>query len=699
MDIEDTRHQLDVIKRENFKYHLELTDKRKMILNLEKTIHSNQTYMSELRKNLSTLKLKCKRLEDKLRRVNQSLEHCDNNREQLTQLAQNLNTENTRRGIHYKKMEASLKKCEMEKYHILNQAESQNKKVYQEEVRNKDLQSEINRLFFELSASRQLEDNMAKVLDKANKQILSLKNKLYISEAKANSGVAELNHQKNMLHTAKTHAENLGKNMQNLLTELKAVYYRMTSCTNENIEKKNIIRHMDALCHNFKNVIRIQDSENDSLVISSQKLEQLLRKSHDNMLVLRQKNAEAATEAHLQAELFSMLKYMLRFTETEKDTAVKIACKADHSIILLKQESAKRMHEILKLSEDVYAQKMLVKNFVKTLEHEKHENSHLIQMLHEADIEQQGLKRNYYALLQERDAFGVMVIQGRTRNDLLAKKMDAVYALLKAGFLESQQQIMDMRILKLEILNLRRKLQAYKGINFINNELRIELVDASRALQLEQDKRAAIEKMKMQVPHLHRYIQQARLSEYEMIQKIQKLQKMLIIKYKEISSRDNVIQRRNKALLELKLLLAKRPGVACYGELRATKSLLTKKDKEIKSLLAELNASRYEIHSKEQALEKLLAQMRSDKRQLAEYKRRAVGLLGAEINITSDIELLWKKNMPTLDVKQSAELSKRKLLSGCLTLNVTKPNLIKSTLTPLNLTSNYCSLQESLCEP
>ncbi|KAI8781083.1 hypothetical protein BgiBS90_018439, partial [Biomphalaria glabrata] len=64
---------------------------------------------------------------------------------------------------------------------------------------------------------------------------------------------------------------------------------------------------------------------------------------------------------------------------------------------LLKQESAKRMHEILKLSEDVYAQKMLVKNFVKTLEHEKHENSHLIQMLHEADIEQQGLKRNYYA--------------------------------------------------------------------------------------------------------------------------------------------------------------------------------------------------------------------------------------------------------------------------------------------------------------
>lgn len=37
--------------------------------------------------------------------------------------------------------------------------------------------------------------------------------------------------------------------------------------------------------------------------------------------------------------------------------------------------------------------------------------------------------------------------------------------------------------------------------------------------------------------------------------------------------------------LQLKLLLAKRPGVACYGELRATKSLLTKKDKEIKVML------------------------------------------------------------------------------------------------------------------
>ncbi|KAH9518748.1 hypothetical protein Btru_006137 [Bulinus truncatus] len=677
--LEDMRKQLERTKAENFKLKVEISSKATTIQVLQKNLNMTKYHMGQLNKNICHLKRKSKKLHDSLQKVSRNLAKCEAEKETLTLVAQSLNTENTRRGVHYKTMSRSLKQCDTAKARLIFQAEARNKEIFKCSNKNRDLQMEIERLLHELSVSRELEGNMQKVLDSANRQIQTLKNKLYLSEAKANYGVAELKYQKNLLSTAKANAEGLGKNLKHIIGEMKSVYYRMASCNSMNIEKNNAIRHLETVvadhcpirisfwAQKIIYVIRIQDSENDSLIISSQKLEQLLKKTRDSMLVLRQKNAEAATEAHMQAELFTMLKYMLKFTETEKDTAVKITCNSDNTIIFLRQESARRLHEILKLSEEVHAQKQLVKNFVKTLEHEKHENNHLIRLLHEADLEQQDLKRHYYQLRYERDVFGAMVIQCRTENELLVKKMSVMDSMLKAGFFEVRKQSMDMRILKIEIRNLRRKLNSFQGIDFINGELRSELVDTCRALQLEQDKRAAIENLKQPVPHHHRFLMHARLTEYEMVMKIQKLQSILVSKYKEISSKDSALHTRNKQLLQLKLLLAKRPGVDCYEELTAAKELLHRKNKQIKSLLGELNAARYDIETKEKKNEDLLAEMRNDKSLLAEYKRKATAI-------------------STAVTKSNSELTKRKPFAGGLRLNVTKPKQITATLTPLCLT-------------
>ncbi|CAL1543405.1 unnamed protein product, partial [Lymnaea stagnalis] len=118
---------------------------------------------------------------------------------------------------------------------------------------------------------------------------------------KINDTSHKLIHQKSLLAEAIANAEGLFKNLTGCVKELKQVYRSLEVSEDAVAERTNIIRHLDNLCRSYAKTIYVQDSENESLVVNSKKLEHLLKKSKENMLALRQKNADAATDAHLQA--------------------------------------------------------------------------------------------------------------------------------------------------------------------------------------------------------------------------------------------------------------------------------------------------------------------------------------------------------------------------------------------------------------
>lgn len=78
-------------------------------------------------------------------------------------------------------------------------------------------------------------------------------------------------------------------------------------------------------------------------------------------------------------------------------------------------------------------------------------------------------------------------------------------------------------------------------------------------------------------------------SMFEMIQKIQTLQKRLITKTEEVVEKDLLIQEKEKLYVELKNILARQPGPEVAEQLSTYQGNLREKTKQMKAMASELN--------------------------------------------------------------------------------------------------------------
>ena len=76
---------------------------------------------------------------------------------------------------------------------------------------------------------------------------------------------------------------------------------------------------------------------------------------------------------------------------------------------------------------------------------------------------------------------------------------------------------------------------------------------------------------------------------FEMIQKIQMLQKRLITKTEEVVEKDLLIQEKEKLYVELKNILARQPGPEVAEQLSTYQGNLREKTKQMKAMASELN--------------------------------------------------------------------------------------------------------------
>merc|ERR1712054_653230 len=92
---------------------------------------------------------------------------------------------------------------------------------------------------------------------------------------------------------------------------------------------------------------------------------------------------------------------------------------------------------------------------------------------------------------------------------------------------------------------------------------------------------------------------------YEMIQKIQSLQKRLISKTEEVVERDLLIQEKEKLYVELKNILARQPGPEVAEQLSVYQQNLKEKAKQMKAMASELNMYKSQLGEYKYELEQL----------------------------------------------------------------------------------------------
>jgi len=117
---------------------------------------------------------------------------------------------------------------------------------------------------------------------------------------------------------------------------------------------------------------------------------------------------------------------------------------------------------------------------------------------------------------------------------------------------------------------------------------RKEIYHVQRELLRERTRCRALEEELENPMNVHRWrkLEGSDPSTYELIQKIQALQKRLIAKTEEVVQKELLIQEKEKLYTELKHILARQPGPEVAEQLAIYQQTLKQKTKQLKVLVA-----------------------------------------------------------------------------------------------------------------
>merc|ERR1712086_96721 len=169
------------------------------------------------------------------------------------------------------------------------------------------------------------------------------------------------------------------------------------------------------------------------------------------------------------------------------------------------------------------------------------------------------------------------------------------------------ERIEDIRILKLKINDMKRELQLLSSSVSSIDSLRNEVYHLQRELLQERTKVKALSEELENPMNVHRWrkLEGSDPDTYEMIQKIQTLQKRLIAKTEEVVEKDLLIQEKEKLYVELRNILARQPGPEVAEQLSVYQQNLKDKTKQIKAMLSELNMNKAQVNEHKYEMERL----------------------------------------------------------------------------------------------
>jgi len=154
--------------------------------------------------------------------------------------------------------------------------------------------------------------------------------------------------------------------------------------------------------------------------------------------------------------------------------------------------------------------------------------------------------------------------------------------------------------------------------------LKREVHHLGRELLRERTKVKALSEELENPLNVHRWrkLEGSDPSTFEMIQKIQTLQKRLIAKTEEVVEKDLLIQEKEKLYIELKNILARQPGPEVAEQLTVYQANLREKTKQMKAMASELNMYQAQVNEYKYEIERLMRDLADIKRKYFEHKRR-----------------------------------------------------------------------------
>jgi len=258
------------------------------------------------------------------------------------------------------------------------------------------------------------------------------------------------------------------------------------------------------------------------------------------------------------------------------------------------------------------------------LEQMNKEVKNLNDLIRDADEERKRQQKELQQVVSERDILGTQLVRRNDELALLYEKIKIQQSTLAKGEIQYRQRLQDIRLLKLEIKKLRReKAILNKNVSSID-DLRKEVYHTQRELLRERTRCKALEEELENPMNIHRWrkLEASDPNRYEMILKIQALQKRLIDKTEEVVEKELAIQEKEKLYVELKQILARQPGPEVAEQLSLYQNALRDKTKQMKRLASELNMFESQSTEYKYEIERLATELQETKKNWFQMKKK-----------------------------------------------------------------------------
>lgn len=246
----------------------------------------------------------------------------------------------------------------------------------------------------------------------------------------------------------------------------------------------------------------------------------------------------------------------------------------------------------------------------------------LTTLLRRMDDEALEQRKEYDQVLNERDILGTQLIRRNDELALLYEKLKIQHSTLSKGEAQYQERLQDIRVLKLKVTDLKRELYIAKHQVGQADELKRQVYHLQRELLQEKTKVKALSEELENPMNVHRWrkLEGSDPATYELLQKIQTLQKRLIHKTEEVVEKELVNAEKDKLYQELKTILARQPGPEVAEQLSWYQQVVRDKDKQLKSLLSEQNMFQSKENELKFEIERLARELHDFKRKY--YKKK-----------------------------------------------------------------------------
>jgi len=265
-----------------------------------------------------------------------------------------------------------------------------------------------------------------------------------------------------------------------------------------------------------------------------------------------------------------------------------------------------------------------IKEAENAINSQKAEVSTLTHVISDADAEQSRQRKEYDVVVNDRDVLGAQLIKRNDELGLLYEKIKIQQSILNQGQTQYRDKVNELRVLKIKLGDVKRELGALKTSVGNIDVLKREVHHLGRELLQERTKVKALSEELENPLNVHRWrkLEGADPSAYEMIQKIQTLQRRLISKTEEVVEKDLLIGEKEKLYAQLKAILARQPGPEVAEQVSVYQQSLREKTRQLKAMASELNVYQAKTAEYQYEVERLRREGVELKTRYYDQKRR-----------------------------------------------------------------------------